>query len=126
MGEYSLDLRQRLVEAVEQGLGTKREIARLFSVSENFLYKLLRQQRQLGHFEPLPHGGGAVAKLDSTARSHLQTLVEADPDATLSELAERLHRRHRIQVSRATICRALQQLDLRRKKSRARQSKPIP
>ena len=48
MAAYSLDLRKRIVEAVERQVGSKRESARLFGVHESFLYKLLRQQRERG------------------------------------------------------------------------------
>ena len=63
MAAYSLDLRKRIVEAVERQVGSKREIARLFGVHESFLYKLLRQQRERGDLAPLPPGGGVPAKL---------------------------------------------------------------
>ena len=51
---YSLDLRQRIVDAVEQDVGTKREIARLFGVNESFIYKLLRQKREHGDIAHCP------------------------------------------------------------------------
>jgi len=42
MAAYSLDLRGRIVDAVERGLGTRREVASMFGVHESFVYKLLR------------------------------------------------------------------------------------
>jgi len=63
MAAYSLDLRQRIVDAVELGLESKRKIAELFGVHESFIYKLLRQKRDRGDIAPLPHGGGASALL---------------------------------------------------------------
>ncbi len=48
MAAYSLDLRQRIVDAVERGVGTRSEIASLFGVHESFVYKLLRQKRERG------------------------------------------------------------------------------
>ena len=61
MAAYSIDLRERIVEAVEQDVSSKREIARLFGVHESFLSKLLRQKRERGALAPLPHGGGVQA-----------------------------------------------------------------
>jgi transposase len=49
MAAYSLDLRKRIVDAIERGVGTRGEVARLFGVHESFVYKLLRQKRELGH-----------------------------------------------------------------------------
>src|SRR4051812_2280093 len=68
MAAYSLDLRERIVEAVERQVGSKRKIADLFGVHESFIDKLLRQKRQRGDIAPLPHGGGAQAKLSEEQR----------------------------------------------------------
>jgi transposase len=48
MASYSLDLRQRIVDAVEGSIYGKRKIAELFGVHESFIYKLLRQKRERG------------------------------------------------------------------------------
>src|SRR5919197_5313250 len=116
MAAYSLDLRERIVQAVERQIGSKRKIAELFGVHESFIYKLLRQKRERGDIAPLPHGGGANPKLTET---HLQTLVElvvTNPDATLSELSELLNKKAGIEVSISTVCRGLQGLGLSLKK----------
>jgi transposase len=126
MAAYSLDLRERIVEAVERQIGSKRQIAELFGVHESFLYKLLRQQRERGDLAPLPHGGGARAKLSETQLRQLPDLVAALPDATLDELREQLEKKARVRVSRSTICRGLQALGLSRKKSPSVPPKPTP
>ena len=63
---YTLDLRQRIIDAVEQNIYSKREIAEIFGIHESFIYKLLRQRRERGNIAPLPHGGGAQPKLTET------------------------------------------------------------
>ena len=123
---YSLDLRARLVEAVERQVGSKRQIAALFGVHESFIYKLLRQQRERGDIAPLPHGGGAQAKLSHEQRQVLPELIAALPDATLDELRVQLKKTTRVEVSLSTICRGLQALGLSRKKSLSGPRKPIP
>lgn len=45
MAAYSLELRERIVEAVARRRGSKRQIAAVFGVHESFSYKLLRQKR---------------------------------------------------------------------------------
>lgn len=117
MAAYSLDLRERIVEAVERQIGSKRKIADLFSVHESFIYKLLRQRRERGDIAPLPHGGGARAKLSASQRPQLPDLVAATPDATLEELRAQLQKKARVEVSLSTLCRGLQALGLGRKKS---------
>lgn len=113
---YSLDLRQRIVDAVERGVGTKSEIAALFNVHESFIYKLLRQKRERGDIAPLPHGGGAVAKLTAERLETLYGLVAQTPDAKLEELAQQLLQETGVTVSESTVCRGLQKLELTLKK----------
>jgi transposase len=120
MASYSLDLRQRIVDAVEGSIYGKRKIAELFGVHESFIYKLLRQIRERGDIAPLPHGGGANPKL---TEPHLQTLVGlvvTNPDATLRELSELLHKKAGVKVSLSTVCRGLQGLGLSLKKVQTR------
>jgi transposase len=126
MAAYSLDLRERIVEAVERHVGSKRKIAELFSVHESFIYKLLRQKRQRGDIAPLPHGGGAKAKLSEAHLRQLPDLVAATPDLTLDELRTQLKKKARVEVSLSTICRGLQTLGLSRKKSPSAPPKLIP
>jgi transposase len=126
MAAYSLDLRERIVEAVERRMSSKRKIAEWFGVHESFLYKLLRQKRDRGDLAPLPHGGGAEAKLAAEQLPALSALVAATPDATLEELREQLKKKVRVEVSRSTICRRLQGLGLTRKKRPSAPPKPIP
>lgn len=125
MAAYSLDLRQRIVDALERGDQTRREVAEMFNVHESFVYKLLRQQRERGDLSPLPHGGGAVAKLDSGHLALLSEMVAESPDATLDELREQLKKKARVEASITTIWRALDDLGLSRKKSPSGRRKPI-
>jgi transposase len=125
MAAYSLDLRARIVEAVERQIGSKRQIAALFGVHESFIYKLLRQKRERGDIAPLPHGGGAQAKLTEAQRQVLPALVTTMPDATLDELRGQIKKTTRVEVSPSTVCRSLQALGLSRKKSPSGPPKPI-
>lgn len=125
MKTYSLDLRERIIEAVERGDQTKREIARLFNVHESFIYKLFRQQRESGHIAPLPHGGGAQAKLQPKHFALLAELVAQAPDATLEELREQLRKKGRVKVGLTTVWRTLETLQLSLKKRPAGRQKLI-
>jgi transposase len=124
MTPYPLELRQRIVEAVDQQTHTIEEIAALFGVSERYVCHLLKLRRETGDLSPLPHGGGAVAKLDEPKLLLLAELVAKFPDTTLEELRQLLRRRGRLSVSLNTVWRGLRQIDLTLKKSRAGRGKP--
>src|SRR5438067_2977892 len=103
MRAYSLDLRERIVAAVERGEYSQREIAQLFAISLSCLVRLLQRHRQTGAVRPKPHAGGPARKLDDRAEARLLELVRQQPDATLAELRERLG----IPCCLMTIARAL-------------------
>jgi len=112
MTPYSPDLRQRILETVQRGEGSLRQIARRFLVSLSFVVRLLQTYRRTGSIPPQPHGGGNPAKLDLKDLEHLRELVRQQPDATLEELRQRLG----VPCSTMAICRALKKLGLPRKK----------
>ena len=118
MQAYSLDLRTRVVEAVDRQMGTQQEVAKLFGVSCTFIKKLLRQRRETGSLAPKPHDGGQVAKLAEEERRQIRAyILRTQNDATVSEVHAYVARTLRRAVSRATIGRVLQALDLPRKKN---------
>lgn len=125
MEAYSLDLRQRIIDAIDQQIDTYQEIAEAFGVHESFIYKLLRQRRETDDLSPLPHGGGATAKLDDAQLNKLNQLIAEFPDATLEELRQLLKKKIRVKASVSTVWRALEKLSQTRKKSPASRRKPI-
>lgn len=116
MKPYPLELRLRIIGAVDQQLWTIEEIAEMFNVTERYVYKLLALRRGKSDLTPLPHGGGAIAKLDEERLLKLAELVAAQPDATLKELCLLINRRQRQKVTVSTICRGLQKIDMTMKK----------
>ncbi len=116
MKAYSLELRERVVAAYENGNHTIAEIATLFAVGKTFVNDRLRLQRQQQSLAPKAHAGGASATLAEAHKQTLQAHLVSQPDATLSELQQQLLATHQRHVSLATLCRALQELQLTRKK----------
>jgi transposase len=114
MAAYSMDLRQRVVAACDEGMETRAEIAERFSVSESWIRRLLQRLRQTGSIAPMPHGGGQPPAFDARAAQRLRRAVAADPDATLKELA----RASGVACSTSAVDRALLHLGITRKKSR--------
>jgi transposase len=116
MKAYSLDLRQRVLSAALSGDRTIPEVAELFGVSLTFVNKMLRLHRSGQGIAPRPHGGGHVPRLQARHHKLLRAAVAANNDATLGELRGHLARRARVEVSEATVSRALTKLGLPRKK----------
>jgi transposase len=119
MKAYSIDLRQKILRACDQRLGSQRTVATLFGVSVSFVEKLLRRSRATGDVSPRPHGGGRRAICDATALAHVRRLVQEHADATLAELAVQLEVQQSLRVSVPTMGRIVLSLKLPRKKSRS-------
>src|SRR5665213_906047 len=90
MHALSNDLRKRIIAAVDNREGSRRELALRFKVDASCITRLLQLRRQTGSIEPRPHGGGITPTLDQDGLERLRRLVEDDPDATLRDLRDRL------------------------------------
>ena len=112
MKPLSNDLRQRILEAVDNHECSRRKLAARFSVNVSTITRLLQLRRQTGSSEPRPHGGGVAPTLDRGGLERLRKLVEQTPDATLEALRQEMG----ISGSVMIICRALQKLGLPLKK----------
>jgi transposase len=126
MAAYSIDLRQKILQACERRLGSQRALADLFGVSLSFVEKLLRRHRTSGDLAPKPHAGGQRPRLDTAASALVRRLVHDNSDITLEELCTRVADELGVRVSVATMCRRLQRLGLPRKKSRSTPASVIP
>lgn len=112
MRPYSMDLRERVAAAVDEGEGPQREIARLFRVSLWFVSRLLKRRREAGTLAPEPYGGGPPRVLGAAERWRLALLVEEHNDDTLEEL----RRRGGFDCGLTNIWRALRRQGRKRKK----------
>ena len=114
MKAYSMDLRQRVVAACDEGLDTHVEIAERFAVSQSWIRRLLQRRRDTGSIAPAPHRGGRAPAYDTQASERLLRAVAEDPDATLRELAAAAG----VTCGTSATDRALRRLGITRKKSR--------
>ena len=85
---HSLDLRRRIIEAVEAG-ASARAAARRFDVSPSSAIKLVQRWRATGSYEPGQVGGQKTRRL-SGREDWLHGVMAAEPDITLVELQGRL------------------------------------
>jgi transposase len=111
MEPYSMDLRERVIADCDAGLGTK-ATAKKYKVSPAWVRRLKQHRRERGDIVPRTGGGSRGQKID---RIRLAELAEAQPDATLVELRDRLG----ADVTAWAVGKALHELKLTYKKSRS-------
>jgi transposase len=116
MKAYSLDLRERVMAAYEQGRHSIAEVAEQFKVGQTFVKKMLRQKRERGTVMPLAHGGGRQPLLTDKEHRLLRQRIKQQPDASLAELQEHLSAQAGVTVSLPTVHRSLRDSGLTRKK----------
>jgi transposase len=112
---YSIDLREKIVEAYENKEGSMRKLAKRFKVSKNCVAELLKRVKQTGQVAPKPHGGGRSPAVQAIGKTFLKELIKNQPDLILDEILDE-YNEYFEQVSRSTIDRTLTQLKLTRKK----------
>jgi transposase len=112
----SLDLRRRIVRAIEDGLSRRAAAAR-FAVSQSCAIKLMQRWKGTGSVAPTV----PAAKKQFALAPHeelVRGLIVAEPDITLDELQARLAA-EAIVVGRTSIHRYLHALKLTHKKRRS-------
>lgn len=73
---YSLDLRQRVIEAYTNGEGSMRQLGRRFKVSLNFVKRLIQRFRGEASLRPKAHAGGRRALVDERGKESLKGVTE--------------------------------------------------
>ena len=115
---YSLDLRERVVGAIEGGL-SRREAAEIFGVSPSTAVKWMRRHHDSGSVASRPMGGDHRSRLGE-ARAFIEEHLEAANDLTIEELRSALRERGTV-VGYGTVWRFLAKEKITLKKNRARQ-----
>lgn len=110
---YSLDLRERVVAAVKEGM-TQPEVAERFKVSVSSVERYVRRERE-GELRAKPPPGRA-ATIAAASYGALAEQVARHNDASLKEHCELWQQEQGASVSVYTMCRTLQQAGLSRKK----------
>ncbi|MGD0635012.1 MAG: hypothetical protein ABSA13_12150 [Beijerinckiaceae bacterium] len=94
----SVDLRERIVAAVEAG-SSRRRAAERFAVSRSTAIKLMRRVDETGSVAPAKIGGYRKPKLVGH-EPVLPAIVDAEPDITLAGIRTELESRVGVRESR--------------------------
>ena len=115
MDAYSEDLRQKIVQALQQRRMTKSEAARTFGVSLSSVKRYAKAAREGRSLSPGKAPGNRPL-LDEKARRLLEADVKERPFAKLSDRREYLRKVAGVSVSESTLSRALRKMGFGRKK----------
>src|SRR5919112_5307033 len=117
MKQYSADLRERLLGAIDAGL-PQAEAARLFGVGLSTIKRWRQRRHQTGSVTASPRPGRR-RRIGREAEATLVPQVRATPDATLAEHCAAWRAMTGVDLSVATMSRALQRAGWSLKKSRS-------
>lgn len=117
MKAYSVDLRQKIIDAYNQGNISQRKLAQQFNVALSFVQKLLKQYRETGNIAPKVRTKQTPIKLTPDQLAILRDLVIKNNDATLDELRIWLAEETGVLIGRSTVDRMIKRLNLTRKKN---------
>ena len=124
MKAYSVDLRERIVRAVEAGT-PQVTVAAIFGVGRATVQRYLYQLQDSGTLMPRPIPGPSV-RIRPADASLLRAQLDATPDATLAEHCTQWARAQGVRVSVATMHRAIARLGWTRKKRAFGRASKIP
>jgi transposase len=111
-----IKVRRAIVQARKRGLSYA-ETAKLLSIGEATVSRVLRLHRETKRLDPRPIRGGNYSPIVGKVAELLVAIVESMPDATIAELTDALVRRSRVETSVPSVQRALRRLGFSRKKS---------
>ena len=98
---YGIDLRQRVVDAIEGGL-THRQAAARFQVAVSTAGNWHRLWRATGSTRPGKQGQPRHSKLDAF-ESHILAMVADNKDIALYEIADRLGAQYGVRAAPSTV-----------------------
>ena len=115
----SMDIRERLVQAVDGGM-TRRSAARRFGVAASTAIKWVEQWHRTGVIAPRPRGGDHRSQRLEAHAEEILGLIEQTPDITLSEIVAHLAETHGLKAAPSSVWRLLDRHGMTFKKNRAR------
>lgn len=111
----SVEVRQAIVNAYHEGLGTVPEIAKIFSITPRSVFRFLRKKRETGDLSATPIPGRPPILTDENL-AIIKNIVISNNDETLEQYRDRFYNETGIDVTIVTIHNACVILNLRRKK----------
>jgi transposase len=109
-----LAVREKIVSAYARELGSQSELAEMFDLHERTVRRFIHKDRK-GNLKP-KRRTGRLPMIGVSELKKIESMVELDPDKTLSEYCIIFKENSGIFVSVPVMCKTLKKLNLRRKK----------
>jgi transposase len=116
MKPYSVDLRVRVVQAVNDDKKPPEEVAKQFRISPASVYRYLQLDRDLDNLTPLK-GTGRSRLIPADLESVLLEQIKANNDLTLEEHCKLWKKRTGLKVSVTCMFESQKRVDVTLKKS---------
>lgn len=116
MKAYSVDLREKVLRAVDQG-HSRAEIVKLLGVSRATIKRYVKQRRETGSVAPKAIPGRTPKKL-GLLQTELAAQLQAHDDLRLEDQCRVFEQAHGVHVSTSTMSEAIKRLGWTRKKRR--------
>jgi transposase len=129
MKAYSIDLREKVLRAVDQGYA-REEIIKLLGVSRATIKRYLKQRRDTGTIAPKAIPGRTPKKL-GLLQADLAAQLQAHDDLRVEDQCRLWEQAHGVHVSTSTMSEAIKRIGWTRKKRRwvplnaVRKSEPL-
>jgi transposase len=120
---YSDDLREKLLQAYDQGKGSLVELAERFGVSRGWAWKISATRSRTGQVERQAYRPGPRSRVDAEM---LAELLRMQSDLTLTQLGAELAKRTGVSVGAPHLSRVVRRLGFRLKKSRSTPKSATP
>lgn len=115
-----LELRERVMEAWDNGEGTAKELAERFKISSNQIHKWNIRRKRTGSVAPGKQGGArdqtANRGVDAQGEKFLSLVLTELPDSTIPELMAAYEEERGVAVGKHAIRSALDRLGYRFKR----------
>jgi transposase len=120
MRAYSVDLRQRIVSALEQEEATIASVAERFAVSPSSVKRYRRPLQHTGRLSPKPWPGRPL-KIKADQEERLRDLVASRTDWSLQRLCDAWQQQTGVSIPFGVMARTLARLKITFKKEPRRQ-----
>lgn len=113
---YSLDLRKKIIETLQETNQTISSTAKSFRVSYDFVSQLWKKYKATGNIAPKKVGGCTKPKVTKDGEAQIKIWLKEKPSLTLNELCQQYEQTFQIKMGKSSMDRALKRAKITFKK----------